>query len=85
VLRDDDAVDWDSKACHTKFIESPAYGPFKEKIASLLEAEYLHHVELTPFPAGLLGHAPVTEGSYSRVLPFFPSYYSRRCLSSCET
>jgi heme-degrading monooxygenase HmoA len=52
-------IDWESKDSHRAFINSPSYGPFKARLASLMESVHLHHI---PQPdTKLIGRAPVTE------------------------
>jgi len=55
-------IDWDSHESHLKFMNSPAYGPFGNRLGSILSSPpYLHHFEPTPFPPSILGTAPVIE------------------------
>jgi len=54
-------IDWDSVSAHQKFTDSPAYGPFAQKLSSLMEAFHLHHFQPTPFPPSIHVRASCTE------------------------
>lgn len=51
--------DWESKESHTKFMNDPSYGPFKQRLASLMEDVHLHHI--TQPDTKLLALAPCIE------------------------
>ena len=52
-------IDWESRDSHVKFTYDPSYGPFKARLASLMEGVHFHHI-IQPKTA-LLGLAPVME------------------------
>lgn len=55
------SVDWTSLDKHNKFINSPEYGPFNEKLGEIMDGAALHHIEMRPFPPNILTKAPCVE------------------------
>ncbi|KAI9053686.1 hypothetical protein LZ554_002639 [Drepanopeziza brunnea f. sp. 'monogermtubi'] len=54
-------IDWDSRDAHLKFVATPGYTPFKNRLGTIMEGVHLHHVAFSPFPPSILGRAPVIE------------------------
>lgn len=52
-------IDWESKDSHQKFMEAPAYGPFKKNLAMIMDNVHLHHIHSAP--PSVIGRAPCTE------------------------
>jgi hypothetical protein len=44
-----------------KFVNSPEYGAFGQKVLSITDSPYFHHLQSNPHPPSILGTAPITE------------------------
>ena len=54
-------IDWANVDAHKQFIASPQYGPFKQKLGTIMEGVHLHHINSIPHPPTIIGRAPCTE------------------------
>ncbi|KAN0092246.1 hypothetical protein V8E51_018093 [Hyaloscypha variabilis] len=66
-------VDWTCYEAHMKFVNSPEYGAFGQKVLSITDSPYFHHLQSNPHPPSILGTAPITE--FTTFYDVQPSYF----------
>lgn len=78
-------IDWDSVKHHKEFMSSDVYGPFGEKLMTLLDGiEGLYHSHLTPHPPSKAlsqSSSPATE----LLTVYFPAHYSSHQMSKFQS
>jgi len=78
-------IDWDSVDAHKKFMSSEAYGPFGEKLMSILDGiEGLYHANMTPHPPSA-ALSDTTSPATELLTAFFPKDYSQAQMDKFES
>jgi hypothetical protein len=77
-------IDWDSVDAHKTFMSSDAYGPFGEKLMSLLTGiEGVYHANMTPHPPSS-ALSEITSPATELLTVYFPADYSAAQMAKFE-